>query len=144
MALVSCICFCQAGVLVRFLIHVSFALRPGRVFLKRLLASVCLPRIAAGADFDCHIASPRRRLTLKPEFHGYLEFYRWFAEEVFDARAGTLWLRCSILVSSPLKVLRSRTHPKPLTGAYAWNLGYIGDTNVTQGAVSIWLIEELR
>ena len=80
----------QVSQLVGFLMHVSFAVRPGGFFVNRLLASVGMPRIAAGADFAGRMANPGRRLALGPEFHGDLEFWRWFVEEGLDARGGIL------------------------------------------------------
>ena len=79
----------QVSQLVGFLIHVSFAVRPRRFFVNRLLASVGMPRISAGADFGFRTANPGRRLVLGPEFQGDLEFWRWFVEEGLDARGGT-------------------------------------------------------
>ena len=76
----------QVSQLVGFLTHVSFAVRPGRLLVNRLSASVGMPRIVAGADFDCRMANPGRRLALGPEFDGDREFWRWFVEEGLDAR----------------------------------------------------------
>ena len=72
------------------LIHVSFAVRPGRFTVNRLLASVGMPRTFAGVDFGFRTANPGRRLVLGPEFQGDLEFWRWFVEEGLDARGRTL------------------------------------------------------
>ena len=54
--------------------YVPFALRPGGFSVSRLLASVRMPRIAAGADFACRTANPGRRLALGPEVRGDLDF----------------------------------------------------------------------
>ena len=64
----------QVSQLVGFLIHVPFAVRPGRFFVNRLFASVGMPRIPAGADFGFRTANPGRRLGLGTEFQGDLEF----------------------------------------------------------------------
>ena len=64
----------QVSELVGFLMLVSFAVRPGSFFVQRMLASVGMPRITAGADFACRTANPGRRVVLGPEFHGDLEF----------------------------------------------------------------------
>ena len=80
----------QISQLVGFYIHVSFAVRPGRFFVNRLLGSVGMPRISAGADFGFRAANLGRRLVLGPEFQRDLEFWRWFVKEGLDARGGTL------------------------------------------------------
>ena len=43
----------QVSQLVGFFMHVSFAFHPGSFFVHRMLASVGMPRIAAGAEFTC-------------------------------------------------------------------------------------------
>ena len=73
-----------------FLKHISFAVRPGSFFVQHLLASVGMPRVAYGAGFAYRMPDPGRRVALGPEFHGDLEFWRWFAAEGLDARGGTL------------------------------------------------------
>lgn len=70
--------------------HVSFAVRPGTYFVHRLLASVGMPRIAAGAKFAGRTAHPDRLAVLGPEFQGDLEFWRWFVDVGLDAQGGTL------------------------------------------------------
>ena len=76
--------------LVGFLMHVSFAFRPGSFFVHRMLASVGMPRIAAGAEYACRMVNPGRRVALGPEFHGDFEFWRWFVSKELDAQGGTL------------------------------------------------------
>ena len=66
----------QVSQLVGFLMHVSFAFRPGSFFVQRMLASVGMPRITAGADYACRMVNPGLRVALGPEFHGNLEFWR--------------------------------------------------------------------
>ena len=80
----------QVSKLAGFLMHISFAVRPGLFFVQRLLASVGMPRVASGAGFAYRMSDPGRRVALGPEFHGDLEFWRWFAAEGLDARQGTL------------------------------------------------------
>ena len=58
--------------------------------MNRLLASVGMPRISAGADFGFRTANPGRRLVLGSEVQGDLEFWRWFVEEGLDARGRAL------------------------------------------------------
>ena len=70
--------------------HISFALRPGLFFVQRLLASVGMPRVASGAGFTYRMPDPGRRVALGPEFHGDLEFWRWFVAEGLDSRGGAL------------------------------------------------------
>ena len=76
----------QAG----FLIHISFAVRPGSFFVHRLLASVGMSRIAAGDHFAGRMANPGRRVARGPEVHADPEFWRWFVDKVVDARGGVL------------------------------------------------------
>ena len=57
-----------------FLMHISFAVRPGSFSVHRLLSSVGMPRIAAGDHFAGRMANPGRRVALGPEFHADLEF----------------------------------------------------------------------
>ena len=80
----------QVPQLVGFLMHVSFAFLQGSFFVQRVLASVGMPRIAAGADYACRMVNPGRRVAIGPEFHGDLEFWRWFVSEGLDALGGTL------------------------------------------------------
>ena len=96
----------QVSQLAGFLMHVSFAVRPGSFFVQRLLASAGMPRIAAGEDFAFRVANPGRRIALRPEFHGDLEFWRWFVDEGFDARGGVL--------SAPMNHLFDRSAQRTL------------------------------
>ena len=81
----------QVSKLAVFLMHISFAVRPGVFFFVQcLLASVGMPRVASGAGYAYRMAEPGRRVALGPEFHGDLELWRWFAAEGLDARGGTL------------------------------------------------------
>ena len=80
----------QVSQLAGFLMHISFAVRPGSSFVHRLLASAGMPRIAAGVDLADRKANPGRRVALGPEFHGDIKFCRWFVDEGFDAIGGTL------------------------------------------------------
>ena len=80
----------QVSQLVGFLMHVSFAFRPGVFFAHRMLASVGMPRIAAGVEYARRMANHGRRVALGPEFHGDLEFWRWFVSEGLVAVGGIL------------------------------------------------------
>ena len=59
----------QVSKLVGFLVHVSFAIRPRSFSVQRLLASVGMSGITAGADFACRTVNPGRQVVLRPEFH---------------------------------------------------------------------------
>ena len=78
----------QVSQLAGFPLHILFAVRPGSFFVHRLLASVGMPRIAAGDDSAGRMANPGRRVALGPEFHADLEFWRWFVDKGVDARGG--------------------------------------------------------
>ena len=56
--------------------------------MHRMLTSVGMPRIAAGAEYACRIVNPVRRVALGPEFYGGLEFWCWFVSEGLDALGG--------------------------------------------------------
>ena len=64
----------QVSQLAGFLMHICFAVRPGSFFVHCLLASVGMPRIAAGDHFAGRMANPGRRVALGPEFHADLGF----------------------------------------------------------------------
>ena len=57
--------------------HVSFALRPGKFFVGRLVAAASLP---PSAVFTSGMPDPNKRVTLGPLFHDELEFWRWFVD----------------------------------------------------------------
>ena len=123
----------QVSQLVGFLIHVSFVVRPGRFFVNRLLASVGMPRISAGADFGFRTANLGRRLVLGPEFQGNLEFWRWFIEEGLDARGGTLSAPMYHLLERPSQRTPFSDASKTAVGGSAFKLGCTGDTILTPG-----------
>ena len=84
----------QVSKLAGFLMHVSFAVRPGLFFV---------PRVASGAGFAYRMPDPGRRVALGPEFHGDLEFWRWFAADGLDARGGTLSAPMHRLLERPAR-----------------------------------------
>ena len=89
----------QVSQLTGFLLHVAFVVRPGKFFVNRLLADVGMPQSAAASE-----TSPTgrgRRVILGPEFHGDLEFWRWFATEGFESIGGCLSAPMFNLVSRP-------------------------------------------
>ena len=89
-----------------FLMHISFAVRPGSFFVHRQLASVGMPRIAAGDHLAGRMANPGRRVALGPEFHADLEFWRWFVDKGADVRDGVL--------SAPMYHLQERPAQRTL------------------------------
>ena len=73
----------QIAELTGFLLYVSVAVRPGKFFAQRLLAHANMP-LSSAAGFLCHRS--RRLVSLGPEFHGDLKFWRWIVEAGMDAR----------------------------------------------------------
>ena len=73
----------QVSELTGFLLHVSFALRPGKFVVGRLLAAVGVPQSAA---FPAGVETPGRMVVLGPEFHDDLEFWRWFVAHGLASR----------------------------------------------------------
>lgn len=67
--------------------HVSFALRPGKGFVIRLLLTACMP---ASAAFTSGISDPNRRVILGLVFHDELEFRRWCKSKGLALRGGYL------------------------------------------------------
>ena len=63
----------QVSHLVGFLMIVSFAFPPGSFFVYRMLASIGMPRVAAGAEYACRMVIPGRLVGLGPEVHRDLE-----------------------------------------------------------------------
>lgn len=61
----------------------SFALRPGKFTIGRLLAAVGMPQSAV---FPSGVMTPHQRVTLGPMFHDDLESWRWFVRMGFDQR----------------------------------------------------------
>ena len=80
----------QVWMLVGFLMHVYFAVRPESFLVQRMSALVWMADIATGADFACRTANPGRCVALGLEFHGDPDFWRWFVAEGLDVRGGTL------------------------------------------------------
>lgn len=60
----------------------SFALRPCKFFVDRLLAAVGMPKSAV---FPSGVVNPRRHVTCGPMFHADLDFWRWLAANGLDA-----------------------------------------------------------
>ena len=75
----------QVSELTGFLLHVSFALRPGKFFVGQLLAAMGMPQSAA---FPSGLDNPKRKVTLGPLFHNELEFWRWFVDKRLAYRGG--------------------------------------------------------
>ena len=86
----------QVSELTGFLLHVSFALRPGKFFVGQLLAAVGMPQSAA---FPSGLDNPSRRVSLGPLFHDELEFYRLFVDKGLDYQGGGTFRRpCTCLL----------------------------------------------
>ena len=66
----------------------SFVVRPGKFVADRLLADIGMPHSAAASGVVP--IGHGQRVVLGLEFHGDLEFWRWFAIEGFDAIGGCL------------------------------------------------------
>ena len=113
----------QVSQLLGFLIHVSLAVRPGRFFGNRLLASVGMPRISAGSDFGFRTANLGRRLVLGPEFQGNLYFWRWFIEEGLDVRGGTLSAPMYHLLERPSQCTPFSDASKNAVGGFCHETG---------------------
>lgn len=113
----------QVSQLASLLVHISFAVRPGAFCLHRLLASVEMPRMAAGTDFAGLMASPGRLVALWPESHRDLEFRRWFAEVGVDARGGALSAPMYNLLERPPQRTLLSDAPKTAVGTYSFGTG---------------------
>ena len=112
----------QISELTGFLIHVAFALRPGKFFLSRLLSAANMPE---SAMFASGIAQPNKHVPLSPMFHDELEFWRWFVDKGLVGRGGGLCLPMyNIVVRPPVFSVFSDASGKavggysPQTGQY--------------------------
>ena len=123
----------QVSKLAGFLMHISFAVRPGLFFVQRLLASVGMPRVASGAGFAYRMPDPGRRVALGPEFHGDLEFWRWFAAEGLDTRGGTLSAVYRLLERPARRTLFSDAS-KTAVGGFVSRRGFSGVMSSTTGS----------
>lgn len=83
------------------MLHVSLAVRPVEFFVKRVLANVKTPQSAAGSRVPP--IGNERRVVLGLEFHGDLEFWRWFANAGFEAIGVCLSAPVYDLVSRPAR-----------------------------------------
>ena len=105
----------QVSELTGFLIHVCFALRPGKFFVGRLLAAVGMRQSAV---FPSRVSDPNRRVVLGPLFHDDLEFWRWFEARGLVSRGGSL---CSLMynvVHRPPKMALFTDASKTAFGGY--------------------------
>ena len=113
----------QVSQLAGFIMHISFAVRPGSFFVNRPLASVGMPRIAAGDHFAGRMANPGRRVALGPEFHADLEFWRWFVDKGADARGGVLSAPMYHLLERPAQRTSFSDASKTTDGGYCLETG---------------------
>ena len=75
----------------------SFVVRPGKFVADRLLADIGMPHSAAASGVVP--IGHGQRVVLGLEFHGDLEFWRWFVTEGFEAIGGCLSAPMHNLVS---------------------------------------------
>ena len=113
----------QVSQLAGFLMHISFAVRPGSFFVHRLLSSVGMPRIAAGDHFAGRMADPGRRVALGPEVHADLELWRWFVDKGVDARGGVLSAPMYHLLERPAQRTLFSDASKIAVGGYCLETG---------------------
>ena len=108
----------QVSQLAGFLMHIYFAVRLGYFFVHRLLASVGMPRIAAGDHFAGRMANPGRRVALGPEFHADLEFWPWFVDKGVHARGGVFSAPMYHLLEHPAQRTLFSGTSKTTVGGY--------------------------
>ena len=121
----------QVSQLAGFLMHISFAVRHGSLFVHRLLASVRMPRIAAGDHFAGRMANSGRRVALGPEFHAGLEFWRWFVDKGVDARGGVLPAPMYHLLERPAQRTLFSDASKTAVGVYGLETGVYWRSDLT-------------
>ena len=110
----------QVSQLTGFLIHVCFALRPGKFFVGRLLAAVGMPQSAV---FPSRVSDPNRRVVLGPLFHDDLEFWRWFVAHGLASRGGSLCSPMYNIVHRPPKMAVFSDASKTAFGGYCEQTG---------------------
>ena len=113
----------QVSQLAGFLMQISIAIRPRSFFVHRLLASVGMPRMAAGDHFAGRMANPGRRVALGPEFHAGLDFWRWFVDKGVDARGGVLSAPMYHLLERPAQRTLFSDASKTAFGGYCLESG---------------------
>lgn len=110
----------QVSELTGFLMHVSFALRPGKFFVGRLLAAVGLPKAAV---FVSRGSNPSRRVTLGPMFHDDIDFWRWLVQRGFAARGGHVTSPMYNIVVRPPRLAVFSDASKSAIGGYCVQTG---------------------
>ena len=110
----------QVSQLTGFLIHVCFALRPGKLFVGRLLAAVGMPQSAV---FPSRVSDPNRRVGLGPLFHDDLEFWRWFVARGLASRGGSLCSPMYNIVHRPPTMAVFSDASKTAFGGYCAQTG---------------------
>ena len=91
--------------------------------MNRLLASVGMPRISAGAGFGFRTANPGRGLVVGHEFQADLEFWQWFVEEGLDTRGGTLPAPMYHLIERPSQRTQFSDASKSAVGGFFLETG---------------------
>ena len=114
-----------------FLIHMSFAVLPRPFFVHRLLASVGIPRSAAGDDFAGRMTNPRRRVALGPELDAAFELWRWSDDKVVDARVGVVSAPIYHLIERPAQRTFFSDTSKTAVDRYCLEIGIFWRYNLT-------------
>lgn len=110
----------QVAELTGFLLHVSFALRPGKFFVGCLLAAVGMPQSEV---FPSRVSNPNRRVVLGPMFHDDLEFWRWFEQRGLASLGGQLCAPMYNVVLRPPVMAVFADASKTAFGAYCVQTG---------------------
>ena len=103
-----------------FLLHVSFALRPGKFVVGRLLAAAGKSQSAA---FPAGVVNPGRRVVLGPEFHDVLEFWRWFVAHGLASRGEQFTSPMYNIVTRPPQLTLFSDASKQAVGGYCLETG---------------------
>ena len=120
----------QVSQLVGFLIHVPFAVRPGRFFVHlRLVCRASPPELVSIAVW----LTPGGVSPWDPNSMVPSSFDGGSLREGWTRAEEPCRLLFIIRLSAPLDVICFRTHLKPLSAGFSRKLGYIGDTSLTQG-----------
>ena len=93
-----------------------------------------MPRVASGAGYAYRMPDPGRRVALGPEFHGDLEFWRWFAAEGLDARGGTSSAPMYRLLERPAQRTLCSDASKTTVGGFVSRRGFTGVMSSTTGS----------
>lgn len=112
----------QVSQLTGFLMHVSFALRPGKFFVGRLVAAAGQP---SSAVFTSGAPDPNKRLVLGTMFHDELDFWRWFVNRGLTSRGGFLCSPMFHVVSRPPDLCIFTDASPRAVGGYCQQTGHV-------------------